>query len=279
MQKNKPFVSVLLPAYNAEEFVKLAIESILNQTYKNFEFIIIDDGSKDDTWRIIQEYAKKDQRIKAIRNKVNLGIAKSLNKGLEASKGKYIVRMDADDWSYLNRIEKQVSFMEANLDISVSGGATLVCNENMQPLGVRYYPTDYQEIMDSILRLNPIPHPASIWRRDILFKKTHLYPNIIVAQDYALVVELSSFSKLGNIEDVLIKFRVHTKSVSNSTMTLQQKTSMFIQDMATYMYGYKPTIKDKMWRLIQKTSMYTLPPKFKRWLLNQLVLDKKLSRI
>lgn len=278
-QKNSPLVTVLLPAYNAEKFIIPAIESILDQTYKNFEFIIIDDGSKDSTWEIIQKYAKKDRRVKAIKNEVNLKIVKSLNKGLEVSKGKYIVRMDADDWSYPNRIEKQVYFMESNPEISVSGGAALVCNEKMQPIGIRHYPINDQEMRNGILRLNPIPHPASIWRRDILFKKTNLYPNVIAAEDYALIVELSSFSKLGNMEDVLIKFRVHTKSASNSTMILQQKTSMFIQDMAVFIYGYRPTTKDKIWRLIQKISMYTLPPKFKRWLLNQLVLDKDLSKI
>lgn len=278
MQKNKPFVSVLMPAYNAEKYIGLAIQSILDQTYKNFEFIILDDCSKDHTWEIIQKYAKEDKRIITIHNEANLKIAETLNKGLKECKGKYIVRMDADDWSYPNRIEKQVEFMEKNPEISVSGGSTLVCNKDMRPLGIRHYPISDEEIKESILRLNPIAHPASIWRKEFLFK-TRLYPHIIGAEDYALIVELSSFSKLGNIEDVLIKFRVHSKSASNSAMILQQKTSMFIQDMATYMYGYKPTTKDKMWRLIQKVSMYTLPPRFKRWLLNQLVLDKKLSKI
>ena len=279
MQKqNKPFVSVLMPAYNAEKYIELAIESILNQTYENFEFIIVDDCSTDSTHKIIKKYSIKDKRIKLLRNKINSGVAKSLNNGLKICKGKYIVRMDSDDWSYPNRIEKQVKYMEKNPEISVSGGATVVCNEKLNPIGIRHYPTEDSKIRESILRLNPIAHPASIWRKDELLK-TQLYPHITGAEDYALIIELSSFSKLGNIPEILIKFRVHTKSVSNSAIVLQQKVSLYISDMAVYEYGYKPTSKDKIWRLIQKISMYTLPPKFKRFLLNTLVLDKDLSKI
>ena len=128
MQKNKPFVSVLMPAYNAEKYIGLAIQSILDQTYRDFEFIILDDCSKDHTWEIIQKYAQKDKRIRAIHNNINLKIAETLNKGLKECKGKYIVRKDADDWSYPNRIEKQVD-MEKNPEFLFLR-ITLVCNEN-----------------------------------------------------------------------------------------------------------------------------------------------------
>lgn len=276
--KNKPLVSVLMPAYNAEDYIGDAIGSILNQTYENFEFLIVDDCSTDTTNRIIKRYAKKDKRIKLIKNKVNLNVALSLNSGLKVCKGKYVVRMDSDDWSYPERIEKQVNFMEDNLDVAVSGGATLVCDEKLQPLGVRYYPLENSEIRECILRLNPIPHPASIWRKEVLLK-TKFYPRVAKAEDYALILELSSFSKLANIADILLKFRVHTKSVSNSSIIQQQKASLYLFNKAVYEYGYTPSTKDKMWRLAQIVSMYTLPPKLKRSLLNWLVLDRDISKI
>lgn len=103
--KNDPLVSVIMPALNVERYVSDAIESILNQTYKNFEFIIIDDNSTDQTLNIIKDYRKQDSRIVVTRNEENLGVTKSLNKGVKLAKGKYIIRMDADDWSYPERFE------------------------------------------------------------------------------------------------------------------------------------------------------------------------------
>ena len=108
---NNPAISVIMTAYNTEKYIKEAIESILNQTFKDFEFIIVDDGSTDNTRLIIEEYAKKDRRIKILYNKKNLGIVKSLNKAIAIAKGKYIARMDSDDVSKLNRLEKQFVFM------------------------------------------------------------------------------------------------------------------------------------------------------------------------
>lgn len=274
-QKYKPFVSVLMPAYNEQKHIGEAIKSILEQTYTNFEFVIINDCSKDNTKEIIKKFAKKDKRIKLVDNEKNLGVAKSLNKGLEICKGKYIVRMDADDWSYPYRIEKQIGFMEKNPQISVSGGAILVCDEEMKPLGVRYYIKDDKSIKETILRLNPIPHPASIWRRDSLLK-TNFYPTIATVEDYGLIMEISSFSQLGNIKDVIIKFRVHSKSVSNSKMRYQQRATLYIADKGVFEFGYKRTMKDNIWKFILLITMNILPSKFKRELLNRRVLDKNI---
>ncbi len=184
--------------------------------------------------------------------------------------------MDADDWSYPNRIEKQVVYMERNKDIVVSGGAMVVCDEKLQPIGIRNYETGDKEIRESMLRLNQIPHPASIWRRDAL-ERTNLYPTDLgISEDYALTLEISQYGLLGNIDETLIKFRVHTKSISNSKMALQQKATLVISDKAVKEYGYKETIKDKAWKLLQRITMYTVPPKLKRWLLNKAVLGKKI---
>lgn len=276
---NKPFVSVLMPVYNAQDYVGNAIESILNQTYKKFEFIIVDDCSTDNTLKILKKYSKKDSRIKIIENKINSKPAVSLNNGLKVCTGKYIVRMDADDWSYPDRIEKQVQYMEANPEIVVSGGATVVCNEELKPIGIRHYIKKDNEIRKSILRLNPIPHPASIWRTKTLLMTT-LYPkNLSPVEDYALILEMGNLGQLGNIDSLLIKFRVHSKSISNSKMVLQQKLSLYVSEKAIYEYGYIPTFKDSLWKLILKATIYTLPPKFKRFLLNQLILDRDISNV
>lgn len=280
MQKNKtPFISVLMTAYNAEDYIGLAIQSILDQTYRNFEFIIIEDCSKDSTWEIIEGYAKKDTRINAIKNQKNMKAGGSSNKGLKLCKGKYVLRMDADDWSYADRIEKQINFMEKNPDVVVSGGSLVVCNQDLKPIGVRHYKISDEDIREEALRLNPIPHPASIWQREAI-KKTNLYPTDRgMSEDYQLTLEISQFGKLGNLDDNLIKFRVHSKSISNSKMAFQQKVTLLISKKAEKEYGYKATVKDNIWRALQWVTMYTVPPKIKRNLLNKFVLDKDLSQI
>ena len=127
----KPRVSVLMPVYNGERFLKVSIDSILSQTFRDFEFIIADDGSTDGSQKIIEDYKQKDTRIIALRNKHNIGTSRTLNKGLSIAKGKYIVRMDADDWSYPDRIERQCDYMQKHPKVGVSGGAIEVCNEKL----------------------------------------------------------------------------------------------------------------------------------------------------
>ena len=122
-------VSVVMSVYNSEKYLPEAIESILNQTYTNFEFIIINDGSTDNSLRIIKEYANKDKRIIVI-SRENKGLIFSLNEGIEVSKGKYIIRMDADDISLPNRLKIQLDFMEKNKDIAICGTVAITFDEN-----------------------------------------------------------------------------------------------------------------------------------------------------
>lgn len=273
MQKNKPLVSVLMTAYNAEDYIESAIQSILDQTYKNFEFIIVEDCSKDNTWKIIEKFSKKDKRVKTVKNKKNLKAGESSNKAIPLCKGKYIIRMDADDWSYPDRIEKQVKYMEKNPKIVVSGSAMIVCDENLKTVGTRYYPQTDREIRSSLLRLNQIPHPASIWKSEAL-SKTSLYQGYQGSADYGLVLDISQYGLLGNINEPLIKFRVHSKSMSNSAMALQQKATLFFSNKAVREYGYKRSMKDRLWNWILIISMYTVPSKIKRCLLNKMVVKK-----
>jgi glycosyltransferase involved in cell wall biosynthesis len=110
---NQPLVSVILPTYNRVKYIRKAIESVLGQTYRNLELIIINDGSNDKTSKVIYGFAKKDQRVKTIKNETNIGLVKSLNKGITKSKGKYIARIDDDDvWSDKQKLEKQIEFLE-----------------------------------------------------------------------------------------------------------------------------------------------------------------------
>ncbi|MDD4353774.1 MAG: glycosyltransferase family A protein, partial [Candidatus Nanoarchaeia archaeon] len=128
-------ISVIMSAYNTERYIAEAIESILNQTFKDFEFIIIDDGSTDDSLKIIKRYVKKDRRIKLIHNKKNIGLTKSLNKGLKIAKGQYIARMDADDISLPQRFQIQYDFLEKNKDIFLIGTTAFLIDDKGDRLG------------------------------------------------------------------------------------------------------------------------------------------------
>src|SRR3989344_8117032 len=134
INKSSPLVSVVMPVYNAQLYLSLAVKSILAQTYKNFEFIIVDDASTDSTPKILNDFNKIDKRIILLKDKTNLGVTKSLNIGVSKAKGKYIIRMDADDWSYPERFELQVELMEKNPSVIVSGSYIKVCNSKLETI-------------------------------------------------------------------------------------------------------------------------------------------------
>ncbi|MFW6383201.1 MAG: glycosyltransferase family 2 protein, partial [Nanoarchaeota archaeon] len=150
----KPKVSVLMPAYNSQDYISDAIESILSQTYTDFEFVIIDDCSTDDTWKIIKKYAKNDKRIKAFKNVKNSGVTVSLNNGLEKCSGDYIARMDSDDVSLPKRLEKQVEVLE-NGKADVVGTNIYFIDEQGKVFGKR----KYEPVTGKIIKLeSPLAH-------------------------------------------------------------------------------------------------------------------------
>ena len=126
MQTKTPKISVLMSAYNSEKYISESIESILNQTFKDFEFIIINDGSSDNTAKIIQKYAEKDERIRFINSKQNQGIIAALNPGFSMCRGEYIARMDSDDISLPKRFEKQIEYMDKHSECGVLGTSIII---------------------------------------------------------------------------------------------------------------------------------------------------------
>ena len=208
-------ISVLMPVYNGEKFLKEAIDSILNQSFKDFEFLIINDGSTDRSKKIILSY--QDQRIRFFENKKNLGVAKTLNRGLKLAKGKYIARMDADDISLSDRFKKQVEFMEKNPQVAVCGTwVKLIGNHN-----IWQSPGDDKTIKSLSLFYSSIYHPTALIRNDLLKRYNLSYnPSFIHAEDYELWVKIMEKAKVANLKEVLLSHRIHsngTGSVYNQT--------------------------------------------------------------
>jgi len=208
-----------MPVYNAENYLDESISSILNQTLKDFEFIIINDGSKDNSLKIIKEYQKQDKRIILIKNLKNLGLQKTLNKGLKQAKGKYIARMDADDISLPNRFEVQYNYLEKHLEIFLVGSSAIVIDENGNRLGVFKKFNNPKKIKKKLEKTNCIIHPSIMFRntREFLYRE-----KFKTSEDYDFYLQLLiSGKRITNLPNFLLKYRI-TKNSFVSTMPNQE---------------------------------------------------------
>jgi glycosyltransferase involved in cell wall biosynthesis len=204
-------VSVLLPVYNAELFLKEAIESIINQSYSNFEFIIINDGSTDNSENIILSF--NDPRIRYIKNDTNIKLIATLNKGIALSNGEYIIRMDADDISLPNRIDEQVIFMNSHPDVGVCGTFIKVLGGDKNEKIVSFE-TEHDAIQFKLFFSNYMTHSSVIIRKSIIKDNVLSYKNYLHAEDYKLWVDISRVSKLHILPKVLLKYRIHENNIS-----------------------------------------------------------------
>lgn len=204
----EPVVTVLMPVYNGELYLREAVDSILSQMFHQFEVLIIDDGSTDSTLDIIHSY--KDGRIRILKNDTNCGISMSLNLGIQNARGQYIARMDCDDVSRSDRLYKQVLFMEQHPEIGVCGSWVKTIGG---PLWSYY--TEPEQIKCQLLFANALAHPSVIMRRNV-FENTGIYYDVSYnyAQDYKLWVELSKKVLFVNIPEVLVAYRLHSNQLS-----------------------------------------------------------------
>jgi len=220
-----PRISVLMPAYNVEKYVGEAIESILNQTFTDFEFIIINDGSTDNTAKIIQEYAKQDKRIRFIDNKKNQGLIAVLNQGLDLCTGEYIARMDSDDISLPERFEKQIKYMDEHPECGVVGGFGYCFFSD----GAKGYVWKKPEhvLYGDLLNRNPMIHPTVLMRKSVLDEHNIKYSNEYKhAEDYALWADLINCTQLHNIPEIVLHYRCHGNNVGIVYHDLQYQNSM-----------------------------------------------------
>lgn len=181
-----PMISVVMPVYNGEKYLGVAIESILNQTYANFEFIIVNDGSQDGTEIIILSY--NDERIVYLKSETNLRIEGTLNKGMRHAVGKYIARMDADDISLPSRLEKQLLFMERNPNIGVCGTWANIFGDNIESHTWKC-PTQSENIKIEMMFACPFVHP-SVFIKRTLFNSYSYSDEFQKAEDYYLWYQL-----------------------------------------------------------------------------------------
>jgi glycosyltransferase involved in cell wall biosynthesis len=210
---SKPSVSVLMSVYNGEHYLQEAVESVLQQTYTDYEFIIIEDGSRDDTWAILTEYASRDQRVVLVQNQENLGLTKSLNLGLTQAKGKYIARQDADDISLPSRLACQVDFLEKNPEIGVVGTQMEIMDESENKVDAFSVPCSHSMIAWTLLFDRSFAHPSVVMRKEVLDQSGGYNASFKVAQDHELWTRLVELTRFANLSETLVRYRTHEDAI------------------------------------------------------------------
>lgn len=252
----RPLISILMPVYNAEQFLHEAIESVLNQSFKDFEFLIIDDGSTDRSESIVRSY--RDPRIRFYQNEENLGISATLNRGIELAGADLIARMDADDICFPDRLQRQYNFI-----ISHPDGALFSCwaeeiTEDKQLIGVeRFDPNDYYYNLTFSFWMY---HPTLVYRREAV-QSIGMY-TVPYAEDYELVWQLSRKFRVYPQAEVLLKYRNSGESLWQVTKKQEYREAHLQQVRRNISYYIGSDIQVKDWQI--DFLNYNIQPLFKR---------------
>jgi len=202
-------VSIVMSAYNCESFLKQALDSIMNQSYTEFELILIDDASTDSTKIIIQNFAGKYSRISAIYNDVNQGLTANLNTAISLAKGEYIARMDADDISLPSRIQKQIKFLDEHPEIDLVGSAAYDINEYGEEIQLRQSPNLHDDIIALLPKANPITHSTVMFRKESFASIGYYNEAYRTTQDYDMWFRAAGKGlKFHNLQEILLKYRM-----------------------------------------------------------------------
>lgn len=262
-KQKKPLVSVIMPVYNAGNFLVPAIESILTQTYQTFEFIIVDDASSDTSPAILAKYAKrfpKKIRLITLKRNLNRGGDSCANKALRFARGKYIARMDADDIAHPKRLEKQVAFLEAHPEIVLVGSNAYVINKEGKRIGIKSEPLTSDAIYKSYMTFHPLIHPTTMVRR-IIGKKIFRYQIKYNANNdyYTFFLMLCQGYQFANMKEKLLYYRIHGKNDTFINMKRKFMNTLRIRFEMLLRHGYRPSIKGIAITAAQTVAIFLLP--------------------
>lgn len=226
-----PALSVVMPVRNGAAYLGLAVQSVLDQTFADFEFIIIDDGSTDATPSLLSALAKKDTRIRVLRTSGE-GIVAALNLGFRTARGELIARMDADDISLPLRFAVQVAALRTMPQLVALGGSAITIDTHGIETGQMTVPADAPAAMAELLRHNCFLHPTMILRRNAVVTAGLYRPACIYAEDYDLWLRLSEVGEMANLQEPLIKFRLHAQQTSKTKRLMQRAATAFARQLA-----------------------------------------------
>jgi len=261
----KPLVSVIMPVYNAGKYLTPAINSILNQTFQDFELILIDDASSDGSLEILEQYKRRYPfKIKVIEMKKNLncGGDRCANEGLKIAKGTYIARMDADDIAHKQRLEKQVAYLEANEDVFLVGSNAHIIDRQGKVVGEKNEPSTHTEIFNSYFTFHPLIHPTCTMRKTFKNKKFFYKLDYKANNDYLTFYTLICNGAIfTNLPEKLLYYRIHGKNDTFKNVKQKFLNTLKIRVRMVSKYGYKPSVKALFIIMAQFLIAFLLPEK------------------
>src|SRR3989344_285670 len=257
-----PLVSVIMPVYNSESFVKKSVSSVLNKTYRKFELIIVNDASTDKSLAIVKSF--QDPRVKIINNVKQVGVAAALNRGLHFAKGRLIARMDADDIALRNRFSVKVKFLRKYPDVVLIGTWVTIINEQGRKIKIKKLPEDSQKIKSHILRYNPFIHSTIMLRKSVLDSVGSYSERYNGAEDYDLFLKVVSTYKTANINKPLLQYRISKSAVTFKQLKKVELQSLQVRLNALLNYGY--SFKQVIY-LIKPILAYIVPARLKQLLI------------
>jgi hypothetical protein len=235
-----PVVSVLLPVWNGDVYLSQAIESVLAQSYRSLELLVVDDGSSDRSLEIAEGYALLDSRVRVFRQERG-GYARALNAGIREARGHFIARMDADDVAYPERFEVQVAFMRANPECVVVGSAIEALDQNGQTIGFTYFAAAHEAIMGELLRgTTSLSHPTVMARRLAVVEAGGYDPDLYPSEDLSLWLILARKGRLANIRQPLLRYRRHEAAVGVRDRAGQLQMTARIVNSVRRTHGLNP---------------------------------------
>jgi len=257
--QKQPLISVIMPAHNAGKFVMQAIDSIINQTYTNWEMVIINDASNDNTYQILKKYSQ-NKKIKILKNKYNLGVAGSLNKALKMTKGEYIARMDGDDISLPKRLETQVKLLQNNPKLVAIGTQVNIIDEETRITAKKEFPINPKVCADMLMLTVPIQHPSLMVRAGKI-KKYGYNSHYKTAEDWDLYFKLLNDGQLSNTKETLFLYR----QVFGTNGFHKIKRAFWlifkIRLNGILKYNYRPTFIGILGTILQTIIVAILPQK------------------
>lgn len=258
----KPLVSVILPVYNGLPYLEKAIQSILNQTFSNFELLILDDASTDNSWELIKKYAAKDKRIRAFQNKKNLGIGKALNLLIKKTSAQFLARMDADDLMLEKRLEKQINYLQKHPDIVVLGSFMKEIDKKDRVMGKRIMPVKHKDIYNMMYYAMGIQNPTVVFNRKLIPQNFSWYQEAGLIEDLDMFFRLFKYGRFANLPEFLMLYRIHGENLSLKKVKKTFKAAQKIREKAIREYSYQPALKARFLHLIESVLIGLTPEKY-----------------
>ncbi len=258
----QPLISIVMPVYNAGQFLPVCVASIRAQTHKNWELIAIDDGSKDNSFAVLKKYAKNDKRIRVYKNDKNLGGPITTNRAVSLAKSKWIARMDADDVMRPNRLARELKTLQAHPSVVVLGSQCDLIDASGKKTGKKLFPICPKDIFNMLFWACPVQQPSIMVNANRLPKTFRWHDNVRICEEISFLIRISKFGNIVNTKETLLSYRLHDHNLSNRD---NQKVIFFNQfktRVGAIISGhYQPSFQSLLIGLAELFTVTILPEK------------------